>query len=112
MFCPSCRSEYRQGFTHCVDCDVDLVSELPAGEVRDDAPLVKVFESGDASLIPLVESLLQNAGIECEVTNTRRPYVTNSRVGTAEFWVRQNDVDEARTVLADLLGYDDPQGQP
>lgn len=29
MFCPACRSEYRPGFTHCSDCDVDLVSELP-----------------------------------------------------------------------------------
>jgi hypothetical protein len=25
MICPQCKAEYRQGFTHCVDCDVDLV---------------------------------------------------------------------------------------
>jgi hypothetical protein len=31
MFCPQCRVEYRPGFTHCTDCDVDLVDEnLPA----------------------------------------------------------------------------------
>lgn len=29
MFCPLCKAEYREGFTHCVDCDVDLVNELP-----------------------------------------------------------------------------------
>jgi len=29
MFCPQCRVEYRPGFTHCTDCDVDLVAELP-----------------------------------------------------------------------------------
>src|SRR5882724_2491542 len=29
MFCPRCRAEYRIGFTHCSDCDVDLVGELP-----------------------------------------------------------------------------------
>jgi hypothetical protein len=29
MFCPNCKAEYRPGFTHCVDCDVDLVYELP-----------------------------------------------------------------------------------
>src|SRR4029077_1092326 len=25
MFCPECKAEYRQGFTRCADCDVDLV---------------------------------------------------------------------------------------
>jgi hypothetical protein len=28
MFCPQCQAEYRQGFTVCADCDVDLVHEL------------------------------------------------------------------------------------
>jgi hypothetical protein len=25
MFCPQCKAEYRQGFTRCTDCDVELV---------------------------------------------------------------------------------------
>jgi hypothetical protein len=29
MFCPECRAEYRDGFTRCSDCDVDLVERLP-----------------------------------------------------------------------------------
>ena len=29
MYCPRCGTEYREGFTHCVDCDVDLVWEPP-----------------------------------------------------------------------------------
>lgn len=28
MFCPVCKAEYRLGFTHCSDCDVDLVESL------------------------------------------------------------------------------------
>lgn len=32
MFCPSCRDEYRPGFTRCATCDVDLVESLDAGE--------------------------------------------------------------------------------
>lgn len=27
-WCPVCKNEYKEGFTHCVDCDVDLVEEL------------------------------------------------------------------------------------
>ncbi len=34
MFCPECKSEYRQDFTRCTDCDVDLVHELPSGETE------------------------------------------------------------------------------
>ena len=29
MFCPQCKAEYRQGFTRCADCEVELVVELP-----------------------------------------------------------------------------------
>ena len=29
MFCPQCKAEYRSGFTHCPDCDVDLVENFP-----------------------------------------------------------------------------------
>ena len=28
-FCPKCKYEYRPGFSHCPDCDVDLVDKLP-----------------------------------------------------------------------------------
>ena len=28
-FCPICQVEYREGFTTCIDCDVQLVDELP-----------------------------------------------------------------------------------
>jgi hypothetical protein len=28
MFCPQCKAEYRAGFVHCTDCNVDLESSL------------------------------------------------------------------------------------
>jgi hypothetical protein len=33
MFCPNCNAEYREGFNHCVDCDVDLVEASPGALV-------------------------------------------------------------------------------
>lgn len=29
MYCPKCRAEYREGFTRCSDCGLDLVEVLP-----------------------------------------------------------------------------------
>lgn len=29
MFCPLCKTEYREGFSTCADCSVPLVSKLP-----------------------------------------------------------------------------------
>lgn len=29
MYCPQCSAEFRPGFTHCRDCDADLVEHLP-----------------------------------------------------------------------------------
>jgi hypothetical protein len=34
MLCPQCHAEYRQGFTRCHDCDVDLVYELNAQDLN------------------------------------------------------------------------------
>jgi len=59
MFCPTCGTEYREGFTHCTDCDVDLVWEAPNkgivahhtdewGHVHDTVP----GEPGDPNLDP------------------------------------------------------------
>jgi len=30
MFCPKCKDEFREGFTHCAGCNVDLVEDLSA----------------------------------------------------------------------------------
>ena len=62
MYCPECRAEYREGYTTCSDCDVALVETLPEPE-HPTGPFIEVFESADASLMPVVASLLHGAGI-------------------------------------------------
>lgn len=34
MFCPICKSEYREGFTECSDCQVPLVKDLSGASTR------------------------------------------------------------------------------
>jgi hypothetical protein len=63
MYCPECGGEYRKGFTHCADCDVDLVEALPMKTPLPDVGLVTVLETGDPSELVFAESVLQQAGI-------------------------------------------------
>jgi hypothetical protein len=64
MYCPECSGEYREGFTHCADCDVDLVASLPASlEGTPAAELVTVLETSDPGELAFMESLLRGAGI-------------------------------------------------
>jgi hypothetical protein len=44
MICPQCKAEYRQGFTRCADCDIELVEDY-AEAVRH--PLAKKVAVGD-----------------------------------------------------------------
>ena len=73
MFCPNCNAEYRPGFTHCVDCDLDLVYELPktAIELRGDAqpgdpnedPFCSFWKGEDPRVHAELCGVLDEAGI-------------------------------------------------
>lgn len=130
MVCPECGSEYREGFTRCGDCDVDLV--VPAAP-EPETNLVKVWESSSAALIPLYESLLHAANIEFMVRGEaiqdlfgwgRFGTGANYVIGPVEFWVREESGEEARAIAdslesseelpasEELPGSEDPPAEP
>lgn len=76
MFCPQCHAEYRPGFTHCTDCDVDLVYELPLAKTdsfesyrgtapgeSDEDPFCSFWQGDDSRLHAELCSVLDEAGI-------------------------------------------------
>ncbi|MBA0088893.1 MAG: hypothetical protein HRJ53_28225 [Acidobacteria bacterium Pan2503] len=71
MFCPECRVEYRAGFTHCTDCDVALVDELPlertdlfeANPGDQEDPFCAFWQGDDRRLHAEICSVLDAAGI-------------------------------------------------
>src|SRR6266705_3821937 len=68
MFCPQCKAEYRQGFTRCADCDVELVHGLPGAEegASNDmraGTLVPLWEGEDLALHTTLLEELETAGI-------------------------------------------------
>jgi hypothetical protein len=126
MYCPTCESEYREGFLRCNQCDVDLVASLPQYEQGEpNVALVKVYECGNAALIPLLESVLDNAGIEYMTKGQPIQDLfgwgsfgsnQNFAVGPVEFLVREEFAEEARAVLEAFgtpeIGSEAPVSEP
>jgi len=68
MYCPRCKVEYRQGFTRCSDCDVELVHSLPptdeaVSKAISSGPLVPLWEGEDLALHTTLLEELESAGI-------------------------------------------------
>ncbi len=113
MFCPNCRAEYREGIRRCPECDLELVDTLPDPDAgaEPDAKLVKIFQTGEAAVIPVVESILGGAGIEFLAKGEEvQDLFGFGRLGTnysfvagpVEFLVREADAATARELLQAL----------
>jgi putative signal transducing protein len=67
VYCPICRTEYRDGFTECSDCQATLLAGTPppqaASAFDPDLDLVVVLETNDAIQLSLAKGILDNAGI-------------------------------------------------
>ena len=99
MYCPNCRTEYREGITVCADCGAALVAELPLKPVEM-PELVTVFETRDISLLLLAKSMLDEAGIEY-VAKGELPLEQLS-VGEVEIQVDRQDKEMAADLLHGL----------
>jgi len=69
MFCPQCGSGYREGFTRCTECDVDLVARLPEElpEPDHNAEYVAITTVEGQLQLSQIRSFLESNGIPSEV---------------------------------------------
>ena len=107
MYCPKCRSEYREGFDTCADCQVALVAELPPEPEGEYADLVTVLNAADEVEVSLATSLLETAQIRHlakgeglqDLFGIGRVGGFNAMVGPVEIQVLPEDAHAARKVL-------------
>ena len=104
MFCPNCGAEYREGFTHCSDCDVDLVFELPKDkpadsqkEKLDDLRLVPVLKTGDLTDVMNIKALLDSEGVEYILQGDNMSVIDPYE--PAVLLVKENDVEHVNELL-------------
>ena len=67
MICPNCKTEYRDGFYVCADCNINLVSDLPPPNMVDTPPATanfeNIFETSDSYEFLEASKILKKAGI-------------------------------------------------
>ncbi|HAM49907.1 MAG TPA: hypothetical protein DCP92_04140 [Nitrospiraceae bacterium] len=101
MFCPKCRSEYREDFTSCTDCNVPLVSELPPESKPGFVDYKEVLSTNSPSDRALIKSILDAEGItyffQGEYVSA---YVYNAI--PVRLMVREDHVQKAMDILKDL----------
>ncbi len=101
LFCPKCKSEYREGFTTCSDCNVSLVSELPPESDPDFVEYQEVLSTNSPSDRALISSILDAEGItyffQGEFVSA---YVYNAI--PVRLMVRKDQFQNAVDVLRDL----------
>ncbi len=115
MYCPQCKAEYRQGFTRCADCDVELVGDYLEA-VRH--PLAKKMARGDKYgerlwrgtdphfYLALVWSLWSKK-VACYGAPENPPLpdclkgqlLSSSDLGGFEVWVSEEDLPLAKWIL-------------
>lgn len=98
MFCPKCRTEYREGFHICADCDVGLVEEIPPVQEPEFVDYKEVLGTYNPGDVAFLKSLLESKGIQYffkgENFMNVRPLADPARL-----MVRSDQVDEALEIL-------------
>ncbi len=103
MFCPHCKAEYREGFSRCADCGIDLVdgkppaTEDPVGYVE----MVEVFSTYNPGDIAVIKSILDGEGIHYYFQGEN----TNLMVGGgayARLLVKSDQVERVKDILQEL----------
>ena len=103
MFCPQCRTEYREGFDTCTDCGVSLVLELPPEIDPEYLDFEEILISLSTSDIAMIKSLLDSEGIIYYF----RGESTLFYAPPTRLMVQKDRADEAKQMLQGLDTSDD-----
>jgi hypothetical protein len=101
MFCPKCRTEYREGFSVCADCNSNLVDELPPEEVPEFAEYVEVLGTYNPADIALIRSILDAENITYYFNAEHFIYV-RPLAEPVRLMVKKDGAEKAKEVLKGL----------
>src|SRR5437016_1766626 len=107
MFCPQCGAEYRQGFTRCADCDVELVEgylqavrhPLANKAAVSDKYGARLWHGGDPHFYVWLLWSLWNKRVACYGAPEYPPTPGTSGLAEFEVWVSEENFPLAKCIL-------------
>jgi len=103
MFCPKCKSEYRDGFTECSDCCVALIYELPTeSKLNEYVDLTELLTTTDQGEIALFKSMLESEEIPFFVQNDHFS-TTQAHGMTVSFLVPKEYLEQAKELFDEFI---------
>jgi hypothetical protein len=120
MFCPVCKAEYRQGFTRCADCDVELVWELPSEAIvyhvpvapgdPDEDPFCSFWSGDDSRIHAELCELLDKESIPHKTVRREDHLFHVSRYPAFQMGIPFSMFEKAEAVVKEAYGSgDEPQ---
>jgi hypothetical protein len=103
MFCPKCKSEYREGFYKCADCGADLIDQLPqeAPDNFGSDEFVEVFSTYQQGDIAFIKSILDEDGITYFFQG-ENSIMLIAAGAYARLMVKADEAQRAKEILQDL----------
>lgn len=100
MFCPKCRTEYRDGFSVCADCHVNLVETIPPEPEPEWLDLTEVSIIDNPAEMAFISSILEEQNI-AYIFKSVSFMNTGMYADPAKLLVRPDQADAARRILAE-----------
>lgn len=117
MFCPQCKAEYREGFTRCVDCDVELVEEFPSAAIvsqgtvdpgdPDEDPFCSFWSGDDPRVYAELCELLDKERIPHKTVSRADHLFHISKYPAFQLGIPFSQFERAEAVVKDAYGSDD-----
>ena len=129
MICPKCGAEYRQGYTSCADCEVDLVTAPPEGgtalaafladpkarsgnEPGDptEDPFCSFWKGNEARVCAELCTVLDEAGIPHKTVHRRDHLFNLNNQSSYELGVPASLYEKAELAVKEAFGTDEETG--
>lgn len=102
MFCPKCKSEYREGFKECGECKVPLVKALPPESKPEYAEFEEIYSTFNHADIVFVKSVLHDAGIKYFIKGEHFTLLQPQFVEPMKVMVRKDQAEVVLELLKDF----------